>query len=147
MQLTPPCPAPPPRWWMQASELLLHWQQHLGMYVPFVCLLFSTGCVALWDAKVLTNLPVRGFLLFGNFSSFTTPSPWQVSVPYYFVSLFIFCILSYILSKRMGYLSGFLVSSTSVLKLIFGSCLAFKLSFDEFVGEKVVSPSCSSTIL
>ena len=28
-----------------------------------------------------------------------------------------------------------------------GICLAFKCSFDEFVGEKVVSPSYSSTIL
>ena len=56
-------------------------------------------------------------------------------------------ILSYLLSKRMGYLSGCLVSSISVQKLFSGSCLAFKLSFDEFVGEKVVSPSYSSTIL
>ena len=34
----------------------------------------------------------EGFLLFGNFSSFMTPSPGQVSVPNSFVSLsFIFC--------------------------------------------------------
>jgi len=61
------------------------------------------------------------------------------------------CLISYIssyfLSKTMGCLSGCLVSSTSVQKLFCGICSAFKWSFDEFVGEKVVSPSYSSTIL
>ena len=47
----------------------------------------------------------------------------------------------------MGCLSGCLVSSASVQKLFCGICSAFKLSFDEFVGEKVVSPSYSSAIL
>ena len=56
-------------------------------------------------------------------------------------------ILSYLLSKRMGCLSGCLVFSDSVQKLLCGSCSAFKWSFDEFVGEKVVSPSYSSAIL
>ena len=39
------------------------------------------------------------------------------------------------------------MSSTSIQKLFCGICSAFKCSFDEFVGEKVVSPSYSSTIL
>ena len=56
-------------------------------------------------------------------------------------------ILSYLLSKRMGCLSGCLVSSAIIQKLFCGICSAFKYSFDEFVGEKVVSPSYSSTIL
>ena len=89
----------------------------------------------------------KGFLMFGNFSSFTTPSPGRVSVPNSFVSLFVFYILFYFLWKRMGYLSGCLVSSTSVQKLFCGNFSASKWSFDEFVGEKVVSPSYSSTIL
>ena len=55
--------------------------------------------------------------------------------------------LSYLLSKRMGCLSGFLVSSDSIQKLFCGSWSAFKWSFDEFAGEKVVSPSYSSAIL
>ena len=78
------------------------------------------------------------FLVFGNFSSFTTPSLGRVSGPNSFVSLFVFYILSYLLSKRMGFLSGCLVSSVSFQKLFCGSCSAFKWSFDEFVGEKVV---------
>ena len=46
----------------------------------------------------------------------------------------------------MGCLSGNLVSS-AVQKLFCGFCSAFKWSFNEFVGEKVVSPSYSSAIL
>ena len=64
-----------------------------------------------------------------------------------FVSLFIFYILSYLLSKTMGCLSGCLVSSASVQKLFCGIFSTFKWSFNKFVGEKVVSPSSSSTIL
>ena len=39
------------------------------------------------------------------------------------------------------------MSSTSGQKLFCEVCSAFKCSFDEFVGEKVVSPSYSSAIL
>ena len=74
-------------------------------------------------------------------------SPGRVSVPNSFVSLFVFYILSYLLSKRADCLSGCLVSSASIQKLFCGSCSAFKWSFDEFVGEKVVSLSYSSAIL
>ena len=84
--------------------------------------------------------------MFGNFS-FKTPSLGQFSVPNSFVSLFVFYILSYLLSKTMGCLSGCLMSSASIQKLFCGICLVFKCSFDEFVGEKVVSPSYSSAIL
>ena len=47
----------------------------------------------------------------------------------------------------MGCFSGFLMSSASIQKLFCGIYLAFKCSFDEFVGDKVVSQSYSSTIL
>ena len=87
----------------------------------------------------------EGLLVFGNFS-FTTPSSGQVSIPNSFVSLFIFYILSYLLSKTMGCLSGCLVASAIIQKLFLGICSVFKWSFDDFVGEKVVSPSYSSTI-
>ena len=40
-----------------------------------------------------------------------------------------------------------LMSSASIQKLFCGIYSVFKCSFDEFVGEKVVSPSYSSTIL
>jgi len=47
----------------------------------------------------------------------------------------------------MGCFSGCLMSSASNQKLFCGIYLAFKCSFDEFVGEKVFSLSYSSTIL
>ena len=87
----------------------------------------------------------ESFLVFGNFS-FKTPFLGRISVPTSFVSLFIFYILSYHLSKTMGCLSGCLMSSTSIQKLFCGICLEFKCSFDEFVEEKVVSPFYSSAI-
>ena len=88
----------------------------------------------------------EGFLVFRNFS-FTTPSPGWVSVPNSFVSLFLFYILPYNFLKTMGFLSGCLVSSSSIQKLFRGIFSAFKWSFDEFVGEKEVSPSYSSAVL
>ena len=84
--------------------------------------------------------------MFGYFS-FMTPSPGWVSIPNSFVSLFIFYILSYLLSKTIGCLSGCLMSSASIQKLFCGICLVFKWYFNEFVGDKVVSPSYSSAIL
>ncbi|CAM9420314.1 unnamed protein product [Rangifer tarandus platyrhynchus] len=76
-----------------------------------------------------------------------TPFLGRTSVPSSFVCLFIFYILSYLLSKMMGCFSGHLMSSASGQKLFCEVCSAFKCSFDEFVGEKVVSPSYSSAIL
>ena len=77
---------------------------------------------------------------------FKTPFPGRISIPTSFVSLFVFYILSHLLLKTMGCLSGCLMSSASIQKLFCGICSAFKYSFNEFVEEKVVSPSCSSAI-
>ena len=88
----------------------------------------------------------EGFLVFGNFSSFKTPFPGRVSISNSFVSLFIFYILSYLYLKIMGCLSGCLMSSSSIQKLFCAICSVFKCSFDEFVGEKLVSLSYSSAI-
>ena len=67
----------------------------------------------------------------------------QSSVP----TSFVFYIFSYLLSKRMGCFSGCLMSSAGIQKLFCGIYSVFKCSFDEFVGEKVVSPSYSCAIL
>jgi len=87
------------------------------------------------------------FLLCGNFSSFTSPSPGRISIPKSSVSAFVFYILSYLLLKRLSCFSQCLVSFTSFQKLFFGSCSKCKWSFNEFVVEKVVSPSYTSSIL
>ena len=78
---------------------------------------------------------------------FKTPFAGRISIPTSFVSLFIFYIFSYFLLKTMGCFSGCLMSSAGIQKLFCGIYSAFKCSFDEFVGEKVVSPSYSSAIL
>ena len=96
--------------------------------------------------KLGTDSAVRGF-----------PGVWKLLIhdslpgtglcPYLFGLSFIFYILSYLFSKRMDCLSECLVSSTHVQKEFCGICSAFKGSFNEIVGEKVVSPSYSSAIL
>ena len=76
-----------------------------------------------------------------------TPSQGWVSIPKSFVSVFVFYIFSYLFSKTMGCFSGCLMSSAGIQKLFCGIYSVFKCSFDEFVGEKVVSPSYSSASL
>ena len=80
-------------------------------------------------------------------SAIKSPFLRRISIPNSFVSLFIFYILSYLLLKTMGCFSGHLMSSASDQKLFCVVCSVFKCSFDEFVGDKVVSPSSSSAIL
>ena len=73
-----------------------------------------------------------------------------LSLPLLSLSLFFFLsfiFFSYLFSKTMGCFSGCLMSSAGIQKLFCGIYSAFKCSFDEFVGEKVVFPSYSSAIL
>ena len=60
-----------------------------------------------------------------------------------------FCLLYFFLPpfEDLGCFSGCLMSYASIQKLFCGIYLAFKCSFDEFVGEKVFSLSYSSAIL
>ena len=97
--------------------------------------------------KLGTDSAVRVFSVFGNFSLFKTPFPGRSSVPTSFVSFFVFYIFSYLLSKTLGCFYVCLMSSASIQKLFCGIYSTFKCSFDEFVGEKVFSPSYSSAIL
>ena len=75
------------------------------------------------------------------------PFPEQSSLPTSFVSFFIFYIFSYLFLKTMICFSGCLMSCASIQKWFCGVCSALKCSFEEFVREKVVSPSYSSAIL
>ena len=84
--------------------------------------------------RLTTDSPVRVFLCVWKFLSFfKTPFLGRSSVATSFISLFCF--------------SGCLMSSAGIQKLFCGIYSAFKCSFDEFVGEKVVSLSYPSTIL
>ena len=113
--------------------------------MDFIYFSFQLGCLPRFENFPQTR-QCEGFLCLET-SSIKTPFPGWVSVPNSFVSFFIFYILSYLLSKTMGCYSGHLISSASNQKLFCGVCSAFKCSFDEFVGEKVVSPSYFSAIL
>ena len=59
-----------------------------------------------------------------------------------------FCLLYFFLPpfEELGCFSGCLMSSAGIQKLFCGIYLAFKCSFDEFVGDKVFSPSYSSIL-
>ena len=97
--------------------------------------------------RLTTDSAVRVFPGVWNLLFFETPFLGRSSIPTSFVSLFIFCIFPYLLSKTMGCFSGCLMSSASIQKLFCGIYSALKCSFNEFWGERVVSPSYSSTIL
>ena len=97
--------------------------------------------------RLTTDLPVRVLPDVWKLLSFLRLPSQDGSLSLPLFSLFLFYIFSYLLSKTMGCFSGCLVSSASIQKLFCGICSAFKCSFDEFVGEKVVSLSYSSTIL
>ena len=140
-----PCPGPTHCCQMWTSELLLHKYSWLGTYS--MGFFFFQLCYPLRSQSSPLTCPWEGFLLCVNFSFFTPPSPGWVSVPKSFVSVFVFYILSYLLLKRLGCLSGCLVSSTSIQKLFCRSCSTFKWSFDEFEGNKVVSLAYSSAAL
>ena len=135
-----------------ASALLLHWGSYRRAHNPrflIVYFFFSPSllCCPLCFQSSAQIRQWEGFLVFGNFSLFKTPFPGRNSVPPSFFSFFVFYIFSYLLSKTMGCFSGCLMSSAGIQKLFCAIYSAFKCSFDEFVGEKVVSPSYSSTIL
>ena len=154
---------------MQASALLLHWGSYsrarnlwvLIVYLFFLpvilffilfiifppCLFIFPPCCPLCFQGSAQTRQWECFLVFGNFSLFKTPFLGRSSIPPSSVSFFVFYIFSYLLSKTMGCFSGCLMSSASIQKLFCGIYSAFKCSFDEFVGEKVFSPSYSSAIL
>ena len=120
-----------------------------------------------------TDSAVRVFPGVWKLLSFKTPFLGWSSVLPSFVSFFVLYIFSYLLLKTMGCFSGCLMSSAGIQKLFCGIYSAFKCSFffniklffywrlitlqycigfvkcsfDEFVGEKVVSLSYSSAIL
>ena len=106
----------------------------------------QSGCLSRFK-ELPPDPPVQGFPGIWKLPLIKTPFPGQISILSSFVSLFIFYILSYLLSKTMGCFSGRLMTSASDQKLFCEVFSAFNYSFNEFVGEKVVSPSYSSTIL
>ena len=147
MQPVSPCPALA-HWWQRpsvwaTSPLALVFRH---IFCGGFVFLFFPGYVALWNSRT-PHRPTCERVSYCLETSLSWLSPRNRSLSLNLLSLFVFCILSYLLLNRMGRLSGCLVSSASVQKLFCGSCSAFKWYFDEFWGEKVVSPTYSSTIV
>ena len=123
---------------MQASALLLRWGSYrraCNVRVLIVCLFFLPVMLPSVLPRLGTDLAVRRF-----------PGVWKLRP-----SLFclFFCLLYFFLPpfKELGCFSGCLMSSAGIQKLFCGIYSAFKCSFDEFVGEKVLSPSYTSATL
>ena len=132
------------------SVLLLRWGSYrwaCNLLLLIIYSFFSLLCCPLCFQGLPQTRQRECFLVFGNFSLFKTPFPGRSSLSTSFVSFLVFYIFSYLFLKTMICFSGCLMSSASIQKLFCSINTAFKCSFDEFVGEEVVSPSYSSTIL
>ena len=141
---------------MQASALLFCWGSYCwacNLLVLIIYVFFLPVMLPSVLPRLTTDSAGRVFLgvwrpLFLRFPSRDgMPFPGWSSLPTSFVSFFIFYIFSYLFLKTMICFSRCLMSSASIQKSFGGVCSALKCSFDEFVREKVVSPSYSVTIL
>ena len=136
------------------SALLLRWGVTIGLVIcGFYLFISPPCCVALCASKAHHRLCSESVSWCLETSLLRFPS-WdgtsllvQSSLPTSFVSFFIFYIFSYLFLKTKICFSGCLMSSASIQKLFCGIYSVLKCSFDEFVREKVVSPSYSSAIL
>ena len=141
---------------MQVSVLLLRWGSYRwarNLLVLIIYFFSSLLCCPLFFQGSPQTRQWECFLVFGNFSLFKTPFPGQDSLPGMELPPYLLCLFlhllyfSYLFLKTMICFSGCMMSSASIQKLFCRIYSVSKCSFDEFVGEKVVSPSYSSTIL
>ena len=108
----------------------------LNLWVLIIYLFFLPVMLPSEVPRLATDSPVRVFPGVWKPLFFKTPFLGRISVPTSFISLFIFYIFSYLLSKIMVCFSACLMSSASIQKLFCGINSVFKCSFDEFVGRK-----------
>ena len=136
---------------MQASTLLLCWGSYCwacNLWVLIIYLFFLPVMLPSEVPRLATDLQGESVSWCLETSLFfKTPFPGQISISTSFVSLFIFYIFSYLLSKTMECFSVCLMCSANIQKLFCGIYSAFKCSFDEYVGKKLVAPFYSSAIL
>ena len=137
---------------MRASALLLRWGSYCwarNLWVLIIYLfIFLPNYIALCGSKARHRLSSESVSWCLETSLFLRLPSQDRALSLPLLSLFfVFYIFSYLLSKTMGCFSGCLMSSAGIQKFSCGIYSAFKCSFDEFVAEKVVSPSYSSAIL
>ena len=96
----------------------------------FRLFIFPPSYVALWGSKARHRLPSENVSWCLETSLFfKTPFPRQIFIPTSFVSLFIFYIFSYLLSKTMGCFPGCLTSSACIQKCVLWHLLSFQTFF------------------
>ena len=136
---------------MQASALLLRWGSYRwahNLWGLIIYLFFLPVMLPSVVPRLTTDSAVRVLPGVWKLLSFLRLPSWDGAPSLPLLSLFLsFIFFSYLLLKTMGCFSRYLTSSASIQKLLCGIYSAFKCSFDEFVGEKVISPSYSSAIL
>ena len=114
----------------------------------FNCLFIFPPCyVALCASKAQRRLGSENVSWCLETSLFLRLPSWDGTPSLPLVSLFLSFIFFLPPFEELGCFSGCLMSSASIQKLFCGIYSVFKCSFDEFVGEKVVSLFYSSTIL
>ena len=130
------------------SVLLLCWGSYrwaCNLWVLIIYLFFLPVMLPSVVPRLTTDSTMRVFPGVWKLLSFLR-LPCQDGAPSLpLLSLFLSFI--FFLLKTMGCFSGCPMSSAGFQKLFCGFYSAFKCSFDEFVGKKVVSPSYSSAIL
>ena len=135
---------------MQASALLLRWGSYRwarNLWVLIIYLFFLPVMLPSVLPRLAKDSAVSVSWCLETSLFLRLPS-WDGAPSLPLLSLFsIFYIFSYLLLKTMICFSECLMSSASIQKLFCGIYSALKCSFDEFVREKVVSPSYSSAIL
>ena len=96
-----------------------------------------------WDSLPRMGFPSQDGIPFPGRDSL----PGMELPPHLLCLFFRLLYFSYLFLKTMICFSGCLMSSASIQKLFCGDFSVLKCSFDEFVREKVFSPSYSSAIL
>ena len=145
MHPMPPCSDSTCWWRLQALGVAV---RHIicGVYLFIYLFIFPPGYVALWDSKT-SNRPTSENVSWYLETSLLRLLPRMDLCPYLFCLSFyllLFCPTSF---EDNGLPFWVLMSSASIQRLFCGIFSAFKCSFNEFVGEKVVSPSYSSAFL
>ena len=148
MQPMPPCPAPTWQCWMQASALLLCWVSCCwvhNLWALIIYLFFLAIMLPSVIPRLTTDLAVS-VSWYLETSLFLRLPCWDGAQSLPLLSLFLSFIFFPISFWRKW--AAFLGAWCPLPA--FRSCgiyWAFKCSFDEFVGKKVVTPSYSSAIL
>ena len=140
---------------MQASALLFRWGSYRWACNLLVLIIYLFSLPVMLPSvlpKLATDSAARMFPgvwkpLFLSLFPGTDSLPGTELPPYLLCLFFHLLYFSYLFLKTMICFSGCLMSSANIQKLLCRIYSALKCSFDEFVGEKVVSPSYSSAIL